>query len=688
MELREKLIFAGFILFLFHSTLFAQTETPAEWEDLTEQMTTDKDEEEKDWTNNLEDLSYLKEHPLNLNKITKDELEQFPFLTNLQIEHLLYYLYVSGPMKTIYELQMVEDFDRQTIQYFLPFVYVGEADKKSNLPQWKNIWKYGKNELVTRMDIPFYRKEGYREHSDSLLTADVNKQYTGNPYYYSLRYEFHYKDQLYWGITAEKDAGEPFFQKGNKDGYDYYSFYFLIHDIGKFKTLALGNYRLSFGQGLVISSDYSLGKSSSIATMEYKSTGIKRHSSTDEYNYFKGIAATYQEKDIAFTGFYSNRNLDGTLTDGILTSIKKDGMHRLPRDFERKNAANMQLMGGNINYSHQNFKIGFTGIYYFLDKNYLPEAKPYNFYELKGKEFYNVGIDYKYRWDKFYFFGETAAGRGGGIATLNVISFSPLAGYQLLFLQRYYAKDYRAMYARSISEGSNVQNENGSYIGIESKPIKFWKFFAYADFFHFPWLRYGVDRPSSGFDGLLQAVYTPKTSLIMLLSYRYKAKDKNYTSEESDIKDVRPYIQQKIRYQFGYMMQKNLSFKTTADWVWTNPQGIVAKHGFMLLQNFSYHFSKLPLKLDIYYGMFDTNDYAARVSSYERGLLYAFSMPSFYGQGVRFAMNVRYDFNRDLMIMAKFGQTRYTDRNVIGSGLETIYGNTKADVNFQLRWKF
>ena len=40
------------------------------------------------------------------------------------------------------------------------------------------------------------------------------------------------------------------------------------------------------------------------------------------------------------------------------------------------------------------------------------------------------------------------------------------------------------------------------------------------------------------------------------------------------------------------------------------------------------------------------------------------------------------------MIMAKFGQTRYTDRNAIGSGLETIYDDTKADVNFQLRWKF
>ncbi len=689
MELKRRCLFFCLILFLsFHAPLFSQTETPSEWEDVTEQLSLDNEEEEKDWTNNLEDLAYLKDNPLNLNRITKEQLEQFPFLTDLQIEHLLYYLYVSGPIKTVYELQMVEDFDRQTIQYLLPFVYVGEVEKKSILPHWKDIWKYGKHELITRIDIPLYRKEGYRQHSDSLLTADVNKQFIGSSYYNSLRYGFHYKDLLYCGITAEKDAGEPFFRSVNKYGYDYYSFYFLAHNLGKLKTLALGNYRMSFGQGLVLSSDYTLGKSSAIATMGYKSTGIKKHSSTDEYNFFQGAAATYKDKDFTFTGFYSYRNLDGIVTDGVLTSIKRDGMHRIPRDVERKNVASIQLMGGNVGYSFHNLKMGFTGIYYFFDKNYMPQSQPYNYYNLRGKEFYNLSLDYKYRWNKVYFFGETAAGNSGGLATLNTISFSPAAGYQLLFLQRYYAKDYRALYARSVSEGSSVQNENGCYLGIEAKPIRFWKLFAYADFFHFPWLRYGVDKPSSGFDGLVQATYMPTTNLTMLFRYRYKSKDKNYTPEGSDVKAVLPYIQQKVRYQIGYLLQNNLSLKVTADWVWANPEGIKAKHGYMFLNNFSYKFQNLPLSFDVYYGMFDTNDYSARISSYERGMLYAFSMPSFYGKGVRFAINSRYDFNRNLMIMAKFGQTRYTDRNAIGSGLETIYDDTKADVNFQLRWKF
>lgn len=108
--------------------------------------------------------------------------------------------------------------------------------------------KYGKQEVLTRLDVPFYTRKGYQ------------KNYLGPAMYHSLRYGYRYGDYLQMGITAEKDAGEPFFALHNEKGYDYYSIYFLLRNLGKLKTLALGNYRLSFGQGLVVSTDFRLGK--------------------------------------------------------------------------------------------------------------------------------------------------------------------------------------------------------------------------------------------------------------------------------------------------------------------------------------------------------------------------------------------------------------------------------------------
>lgn len=56
----------------------------------------------------------------------------------------------------------------------------------------KSAAKYGKNELLTRFDIPFYRRKGY-EHT-----------YLGPSVYNSVKYSFRYSDRLYAGVVAEK----------------------------------------------------------------------------------------------------------------------------------------------------------------------------------------------------------------------------------------------------------------------------------------------------------------------------------------------------------------------------------------------------------------------------------------------------------------------------------------------------
>ena len=69
-------------------------------------------------------MSVRLHEPVDLNRATRQQLEQFPFLSDIQIEHLLAYIYIHGQMKTIYELQLVEEMDKQTIQYLLPFVCI------------------------------------------------------------------------------------------------------------------------------------------------------------------------------------------------------------------------------------------------------------------------------------------------------------------------------------------------------------------------------------------------------------------------------------------------------------------------------------------------------------------------------------------------------------------------------------
>lgn len=675
MSVRACLLLGVFLCSGLISVKIRAQSVASSWEEVIEQLSVAGEEQGLNLENLIEELTERMQEPLNINTATKEQWEQLFFLSDLQIENLLAYVYIHGEMQTLYELQLVEEMDRQTIQYLLPFVYVQPTAGKEMFPSLRTLLKQGKNEAVTRLDIPFYERKGYE------------KAYLGPPVYHSIRYGFRYKENVYAGFTGEKDAGEPWGALHNRQGYDYYSFYLYLKDIGKLKTLALGNYRLSFGQGLVVSNDFVIGKTSSASTVFSRGNSIKKHSSTDEYNYFSGMAGAIQWRRWVFTGFYSYRMLDGIATDSVITSIHKTGLHRTEKEAERKRVFSLQLAGGNVTYQKNRLKIGLTGIYYFFDRPYHPQVREYSKYNLRGNYFHNVGLDYRYRWGRLTLLGETAVGKGNGIATLNALSYSPLSTCRLIVAQRYYAHDYWAMFARSLSEGGYVQNESGYYLAVDASPFPRWKLFASADFFRFPWWKYLVDKPSSGFDGITQVTYSPSATVSMFVRYQYKQKEKNYTDEAKE-KSVRPLHHHRLRYRLTCSLSPNLSLRSTIDYNSIYPQDVAAETGYQLTQMLSYAFSRIPLRVELQAGYFHTDSYASRVYAYEKGLLYSFYSPSFYGIGHRLAAHLRWDIHPDWMVLVKMGQTTYHDRDQIGSGNDLIEGNKKQDLQMQLRFKF
>ena len=629
------------------------------------------------WENELEELSNRLQEPVNLNSATREQLEQFPFLSDIQIEHLLAYIYIHGQMETIYELQLVEELDRQTIQYLLPFVCIKAINNEPAF-RWKTMLKdagrYGKNEVLTRLDIPFYKRKGY-EHT-----------YLGPSVYNSVKYTFRYRDQLYAGGVAEKDAGEPFAALHNSYGYDYYSFYLLLQNCGRLKSLAVGNYRLSFGQGLVMSTDYLMGKTIYASSFNNRSTGIKRHSSTDEYNYFRGVATTVAlTKRLSVSAFYSHLNMDGVVTDGEITSVYKTGLHRSRKEADKKNLLTSQLTGGNVSYQQNHIRLGITGVYYVFNRPYEPELTGYSKYNIHGNHFYNLGIDYAYRWRRFSFQGETAIGKQGW-ASLNRLQYSPVQDIQFMLIHRFYSYDYWAMYAHSFGEGSTVQNEQGYYVGLETTPFSHWRFFVSFDLFSFPWKKYRINKPSRGTDGLIQATFTPRTNLSMYLKYRYKQKERDLTGSKGTL--TLPIFHHQLRYRLNYSLNDVFSSRTTLDYNHFHSQDRAATKGYQVTQMISSQLPWTRLFADVQGSYFCTDDYDSRVYVSEKGLLYTFYTPSFQGRGFRCAVRLRYELNKHWLFITKFGETIYLNRNEIGSGNDLIYGNKKADIQMQLRIKF
>lgn len=646
------------------------------WQERFEQLAADE-EDSGHWEMFFEEMDEWMENPININNATKVELEKFPFLTSYQVENILEYIDKHGAMLGEKELMVVKGMDRETIGYLLPFVSFEPVDKKDKPLSVKDIIKYGRHELITRLDVPFYTRKGYYT------------KYLGYGFYHNLRYNFKYADKVLIGLTAEKDAAEPFFEGRNKQGYDYYSPYILVRDVGRLRTLAIGNYRLSYGHGLVMNTGFSMGKSADITAMSRRAGGITKHSSVDEYNYLRGIATSVKLTNrLTMDAFYSYTRPDATIDGMLITSLKKDGYHRVETDFEKKNAAHNHLFGSSLHYNEKYFELGLTTVYNTFNKVLENADRTYNRYYPKGKEFFNIGLNYKFFWRQFILSGETAFDKGGRIAALHTLSYSPKSDTRFMLLHRFYDVAYQSLYAKSVGEGSMVQNESALYAGFETRLWGAFTLNGYVDYFYFPWKKYQLSMTeTTGWDAMTQIGWNVNEDLNMSFRYRFKQKQKDYNPDEGE-KQTLPYSQHKLRYQLSYSPVSEWVLKTSANYVNAAYRGQAASQGILLAQSVGYKPASYPFRADFSAAWFHTDDYSSRISMYEKSLLYAFSIPSFYGEGLRFSLQAQYTFRKRLTLEAKYACTWYQDRDVIGSALEQIEGNSKQDLYMQFRWKF
>lgn len=323
--MHRQLLLAGFFICSFAA--FAQNKP--DWETYYEQLTGLEDAEDASWEDVYDILSDLSEHKINLNTATREDLGRLIFLTDEQVEELSEYLYKYGPMRSLGELSMVESLDEPRRKLLACFVYLGEEHRQS-FPSLANILKYGGNELAASVRLPLYERRGDRNG------------YLGYRYKHSFRYAYSYGQSMKFGVVGAQDAGEQFFSGRNSWGYDYYSFYLMLRDWGRMRAFVAGRYRLKFGMGLIMNTDYGFGKAAMLATLGRTNNSVRAHSSRSEGNYLQGVAATVGIfRGLDLTAFVSYRDIDATLTkdsSGIAT-IVKTGYHRTVSEMNRKHNA-------------------------------------------------------------------------------------------------------------------------------------------------------------------------------------------------------------------------------------------------------------------------------------------------------------------------------------------------------------
>ena len=583
------------------------------------------------------------EHPINLNDVTRETLEQFPFLSERQIENLLEYRHDRDFFATPYELSLIEGFDEQTLSLLMPFVIAQPCQQRTPF-SFKNSFLYAKQQITTRLDYTIQEKRGY-----------LNGNYLGLPWAGYINYQLN-QEQFSLSATLDQDAGEPFTPPYNI-GFDFYGGYLQWKNIGVLKNLVIGDYNAQFGQGLVMGNGNSFGNWSNLSSMvkrQDKLTGKKKGSET---YYLRGTGLSLQTKHWQFTAF-------GSINYTDLAS----GIHRTLSDWEKKKSGYQWLVGANIHARYPHFKIGTTCIY---------DAFTHLAF---------MGLDYRTYYKNFQFSGEIAVNHLGKIATLQNMQVQLHSSLLYALQIRYYDNGYNNASGYNSIESSYKNGEMGVFSGLEWQISSKIKLNACADVYQSLQQGYRVSKPAIHYKTHLSLAYTPNQNQQLLAKWKWTLGERNASNSNESILPTHRYTKNQLQVLYQG----------------TFNNGCVVKSGW-IAHFFQYHLDDLRLGNVVFQDIgwknnclsvigrlafFDFLDYDNKITVYENDVLYAFSNTAYYGKGVKTYLNIGYKPYKGWGLYLKFSHTWYWNQNSIGSGNETIEGPYQTYLHFLLQYKW
>ncbi len=652
-----------------------------------------EEEGDMDYAQLVDELLYRMDEPLNLNAARREDFRYFIFLNNLQVEDILRIRRRLGGFNNLFQLQLVPSLTNPEIQTLGHFA-VTEPVEEPVSGKLRRSLRHGRHDLFLRYERTLEEQQGYKPATEEMLKASPNSRYLGNPDKYYLRYSYR-SQNIRWGINAEKDPGEEFFSGYQKQGFDFYSAYLMLEGLSWADALVLGDFTMQAGQGLALWSGMSFGQGAQAVSVKKNAVGLRPSTSMNEYGFLRGAALTKRLGRITTTVFYSLAPRDANIGEQdsagnilYVRSIQKTGLHNTVSLAENKHAITEQLAGGNITARFNRLKVGITATHYSLSAPLIPNKQLYAKYRFSGDQRAVGSVDYEYNRRNVIIFGETGYSDNGGWGTLNGITFKPAGGVYMSILHRYYSMDFQNVKGGALGSNSANQNEKGLYAGVQAQLGAKVTLNAYADHYQYPWLNFRVDAPSRGRQYRIQVDYDAGRRWSAYIRGFNQITAQNLSSAQVKINQPVSRNRKGGRIHFSWKASSWLKMNSQAQWSRVTLSDGQPDKGWLIYQDVLVRPHGHPLNLSFRYAVFNTDSYDARLFAYEHDVLYAFSIPAYFYQGIRAYMVVRYKITRNLQVWIRVARTRYTHRDHAGSGLNRIDMPHKTDVKAQIRMRF
>lgn len=618
-----------------------------------------------------ENLDALKARKIRINEAEPDALRQLPWLNSGDISSIVEVRRTRGAILSLRQLEAI----------------IG-PEKTARIAPYVTFAR------KTRLPSPEEKEPLSGSFSSRVLWDTTPRDGLSDGRYPGDHFKLYNRLQLDYGnfqanLVHDKDIGEP-------DVADFVSLSLSASDLGIVQQAVLGNYRLNFGQGLLVGQSRFMSKGSEPSnSVRIGSKRLSPFSSSSEYGFFQGAAATLDLKPLEVTAFWSANLVDARNTTGTITSFDEAGYHRTMTERNRKDNVTETVYGSSLLYRFESGALRGKAGGSWLRYDYGEPLKALG--SVDGSSSLG-GVECDLLIGPLGFFGEAAWSEKphGRVSWIAGADYQVLPKVNLLFAVRDYDPGYYSPFAGAFAErGDNASNEKGWYIGIEGEVSSRVSLGAYVDWFRFPKLDPDPKvyaHPSSGYDTRFFLTWKQPPLLIWSLQGQHKEKEDVLKQCPGGVVSCRssakkyaplPLVTDRLRLDCDIDVSRRLHLRTRGEVkrvVKEYLAGDETYYGWLLYQQANFRVGSFGLKGR--FTLFHTDDYDAAIYTYEDDLPLVFNSTAFSGRGKALFLVASWDVSRNLKLAGKFETTWYDDRDVYSSGADER--DTSAPGSFHL----
>jgi hypothetical protein len=516
------------------------------------------------------------------------------------------------------------------------------------------------------------RSSLYLDPNASTANEYTSHLYRGTPIKTMTTLRYHTNDFTV-GITQAKGAGEPMYFDHIGGNISFTNPISLASSV-TIKKFVLGDYSLSFGEGLLFNNSLSQRKSAdAITPIIRRPRGISPYYSSSDYQFFRGGATSLRIGVVSIDAFYSDRKIDATASDSDVTSLSVTGYHRTTSELARRGAIG-EVMGGSRIGIHlfetdsSFFSVGATGFTLSYDRPIVNDDSFKT--KFTGQNFSAFSLDASALFMKILLRGEYAKSRSdatSGAFVLTSLS-SPFTLFDLALNYRYLPENFISPFGTTFGDNtSNAQNERGLYVGLRKSLIeRQLSVEGYIDLSTRTERTQFVTLFPATRDVRLSALYLPASDHALTLNadIRFRARESavDDTALHNSFLKSESILSGSIFARYRITSQLEIAMKIGAR-IFTNNDPTEKGLSATFIARY-YPLEELKLETGISYYNADSYDTRLFLSESE---VYGTTLVQLFGEGNRFYILAGYTFLSKIQLKAKLAESSYLykDRSMI-----------------------